>query len=206
MDRMREVIRRLRERYSNPTTSLTYETDHQLLVATILSAQCTDEQVNRVTPGLFKKYPTVEDFAGADEGELSRDIRSCGYYNQKARTIKASSLMILEKYGGRVPGSEEELLQLPGVGRKTANCVLGAVYGIPAVVVDTHMIRIMGLLGFTDSRNPEIIERDVMGLAPERDWIDLAHLVIRHGRKICIARRPRCQECPLSDLCPSSLV
>lgn len=204
--RMRKVIRRLRERFPGSTTRLEYNSGHQLLVSTILSAQCTDEQVNRVTPGLFQKYQTVRDFAYADVGELSRDIRSCGYHNQKAQAIKGSSLAILEEHQGRVPGTMEDLLKLPGVGRKTANCILGTLYRIPSVVVDTHVIRIMGLLGFTDTRDPEKIEREVMELAPEEDWIELTHMVIQHGRHICIARRPRCGECPLNDICPSSLV
>ncbi|MFQ6675610.1 MAG: endonuclease III [Fidelibacterota bacterium] len=204
--RMKEVIRRLRQRYPDATTSLRFNNGHELLIGTILSAQCTDSQVNRVTPRLFEKYPTLHDFARADVEELSRDIRSCGYHNQKARAIKGTTLVIEEEYDGRVPDTMEDLLKLPGVGRKTANCVLGTLYGIPSVVVDTHMIRIMGLLGFTESQDPARIEREIMEIAPREDWIDLTHLVIRHGRHICIARRPLCADCPLSDICPSSLV
>ncbi len=175
-------------------------------MSTILSAQCTDKRVNQVTPALFESYPTVRDFASADVTELAEQIHSCGYHNQKARAIKGSSLMILEEYNGTVPSTRDELLKLPGVGRKTANCVLSYLYGIPAVVVDTHVIRIMGLLGFTNSTDPEKIEREIGEIAPRRDWIDLTLLTIRHGRRVCIARRPRCGECVLNDLCPSSIV
>jgi len=203
-ERMKKVIDHLRKEYGDKKTSLTYRSPHQLLIATILSAQCTDKRVNMVTPELFQKYQTVGDFAYAGVNELAEDIHSCGYHNQKAKVIKGSSLMIKEEFGGEVPGTLEELLKLPGVGRKTANFILGAVYRIPAVVVDTHMVRIMGLLGFTQSKNPEIIEREIMKIAPREAWIDLTHLIIDHGRRVCIARRPRCEKCALSDICPSS--
>lgn len=203
-ERMKKVIDHLRKEYGDKKTSLTYRSPHQLLIATILSAQCTDKRVNMVTPELFQKYQTVGDFAYAGVNELAEGIHSCGYHNQKAKAIKGSSLMIKEEFGGEVPGTLEELLKLPGVGRKTANFILGAVYGIPAVVVDTHMVRIMGLLEFTQSKNPEIIEREIMKIAPREAWIDLTHLIIDHGRRVCIARRPRCEKCALSDICPSS--
>lgn len=204
--RIREVISRLRKEYGNPKTSLLHRTPHQLLVSTILSAQCTDKRVNQVTPNLFEKYPTLGAFASADVRELARDIHSCGYHNQKARAIKGTSLMIKEEYRGEVPSTLQELVKLPGVGRKTANCVLSYVYGIPSLVVDTHMVRLMGLLGFTRSINPEKIEQDIMGIAPREDWIDLTLLIIRHGRRVCLARRPQCGKCVLNDLCPSSTV
>ena len=205
-ERMVETIVRLRKDYPEAKCSLDYRDAHQLLVATILSAQCTDKRVNMVTPGLFKKYRSAADFAFCDVNELSEDIRSTGYHNQKARSIQGASLIIVSEFGGEVPQTMDELLSLPGVGRKTANCVLGTTFGIPAVVVDTHMIRIMNLLGFTNQKDPVKIEFDIMKIAPESEWVILTHLVIEHGRHVCIARRPQCADCSLSDLCPSSLV
>lgn len=203
---MKAVIKRLHMEYPRAECSLTYITPHQLLVSTILSAQCTDKRVNQVTPHLFKKYLSVKDFAYSNVEELAKDIHSCGYHNQKARAIKGASLVIWEEFGGTVPNTMEDLIKLPGVGRKTANCVLGTAFGIPSVVIDTHMVRIMGLLGFTDSKNPEKIEREIMEITPTKEWINLTHLIIDHGREICIARRPKCSECRLNDICPSSLV
>ena len=205
-ERMAETIFRLRKDYPEAKCSLDYRDAHQLLVATILSAQCTDKRVNMVTPGLFKKYRSAADFAYCDINELSEDIRSTGYHNQKARSIQGTSLIIIEEFTGEVPKTMDQLLTLPGVGRKTANCVLGTAFGIPAVVVDTHMIRIMNLLGFTIQRDPVKIESEIMKITPESDWVILTHLVIEHGRHVCIARRPQCNNCSLSDLCPSSLV
>ena len=202
--RISEIIRRLRSAYPEATCSLTYKSPHELLVSTILSAQCTDKRVNQVTPGLFLKYRSVIDFAEANETELAQDIHSCGYHNQKARAIKRSSQIICEDYRGEVPNTLEELVKLPGVGRKTANCVLGTAFGIPSVVIDTHMIRIMNLLQFTQSRSPEKIEQDIMLIAQKDAWINLTHLIIEHGRAICISRRPRCGDCLINDLCPSS--
>lgn len=204
--RARKVLTRLLRAYPHSRCSLNYRTPHELLVATILSAQCTDERVNRVTQSLFRKYPNPEAFAYAAINELSQDIRSCGYHNQKARSIQGASLSIVEQHGGRVPDTLEALVKLPGVGRKTANCVLGECFQKPVMVVDTHMIRIMNLLGFTRSRNAEKIEQDLRALFPEQHWVRLTHMVIDHGRAVCIARRPRCQECVLNELCPSALV
>ncbi len=198
------VAKRLKEAYPESRCSLNYTTPHELLVATILSAQCTDERVNRVTPMLFKKYPTVEAFASADVDELSQDIRSCGYHNQKARSIQGASLRIVEEYQGQVPDSLENLVSLPGVGRKTANCVLGECFETPAMVIDTHMVRIMNLLGLTSSKDPKKIELELMDLFDREEWVSLTHRVIDHGRAVCIARRPRCGECVLRDLCPSA--
>tara|TARA_B100002003_G_scaffold94334_1_gene87928 strand:+ start:97 stop:738 length:642 start_codon:yes stop_codon:yes gene_type:complete len=202
--RMAEVICLLRTAYPEATCSLTFKTPHQLLVSTILSAQCTDKRVNQVTPDLFNKYRSIKDFAKSNETELAQDIHSCGYHNQKARAIKGSSQIICEEFGGKVPKTLEELVKLPGVGRKTANCVLGTSFGIPSVVIDTHMIRIMNLLGFTETQTPEKIEQDIMLIAQKDDWIDLTHLIIEHGRELCIARRPRCDDCLLHEVCPSS--
>lgn len=201
-----EVLRRLKIEYPHSKCSLTYKTPHQLLVATILSAQCTDARVNSVTPGLFRKYGSVRDFATANLEEMSGDIRSCGYHNQKARSIIGASIAIMEEHDGAVPSTMKDLVALAGVGRKTANCVLGECFDIPAMVIDTHMIRIMNLLGFVKGRHPEKIERELMELFPETDWVRLTHMVIDHGRAVCIARRPACQRCVLSDLCPGSTV
>ncbi len=205
-ERMVKAIARLRENYPEAKCSLDYRDVHQLLTATILSAQCTDKRVNMVTPSLFKKYRSAADFAYCDVNELSEDIRSTGYHNQKARSIQGASLMIIEEFGGEVPRTMDQLLTLPGVGRKTANCVLGTAFGVPAVVVDTHMIRIMNLLGFTIQADPVKIESEIMKITPESDWVILTHLVIEHGRHVCIARRPQCSSCSLSKLCPSSLI
>ena len=204
--RMAQVISRLRNEYPTARTSLDYRDAHQLLVSTILSAQCTDKRVNMVTPGLFKKYKTVAAFAYCNVNELSEDIRSTGYHNQKAKSIQGSSLMIQEEYAGEVPGTMEDLLALPGVGRKTANCVLGAVFNVPSMVIDTHMVRIMNLLAFTQKKDPVKIEFEIMDLVEKKEWVILTHLIIAHGRLVCIARRPQCTDCCLSDICPSSLV
>ena len=205
-ERMVQVIDRLKKEYPSAKCSLDYRDVHQLLVSTILSAQCTDKRVNMVTPGLFKKYKTVAAFAYCDVNELSEDIRSTGYHNQKAKSIQGTSLMIQEEYEGEVPSTMEDLLQLPGVGRKTANCVLGTVFNVPSMVIDTHMVRIMNLLGFTQKKNPVNIEFEIVDIAEEKNWVILTHLIIEHGRNVCIARRPQCSDCCLSDICPSSLV
>ena len=205
-ERMVQVIDRLKKEYPSAKCSLDYRDAHQLFVSTILSAQCTDKRVNMVTPGLFKKYKTVAAFAYCDVNELSEDIRSTGYHNQKAKSIQGTSLMIQEEYEGEVPSTMEDLLQLPGVGRKTANCVLGTVFNVPSMVIDTHMVRIMNLLGFTQKKNPVNIEFEIVDIAEEKNWVILTHLIIEHGRNVCIARRPQCSDCCLSDICPSSLV
>lgn len=206
ISRAREVVRRLKIAYPDAACSLTYGSTHELLVATILSAQCTDERVNQTTPALFQRYKTPSEFAHADLDELSQAIRSCGYHNQKARSIRGASLRIVEEYGGRVPDNLAELVKLPGVGRKTANCVLGECFGQPALVIDTHMVRIMNLLGFVVSRNPEQIERELALIFDRQDWVVLTHLIIDHGRAVCIARRPRCSACVLADLCPAAVL
>ncbi|MBC8402438.1 MAG: endonuclease III [Candidatus Marinimicrobia bacterium] len=205
-ERAREVVSRLKREYPDSACSLNYSSRHELLVATILSAQCTDERVNKTTAALFEKYKSPQDFAYANPDELSQDIRSCGYHNQKARSIQGASLRISEDYRGNVPDSLSELVKLPGVGRKTANCVLGECFGKPAVVIDTHMVRLMNLLGFTTTRKPEKIERELMEIFDREDWVMLTHMIIDHGRAVCIARRPQCQNCVLSDLCPAASV
>ena len=202
--RAAEVVNQLCQAYPDSGCSLQYRSAHEILVATILSAQCTDQRVNIVTKSLFLKYTSPEDFAYCNVNELSKDIHSCGYHNQKARSIKGSSLKIVEEYDGKMPDNLEDLVRLPGVGRKTANCVLGEIYNIPSMVIDTHMVRIMSLLGFTKAKDPQKIEFEMMDIFKEEHWIKLTHMIIDHGRAICIARRPQCRECILAELCPSS--
>ncbi len=197
------IVQALYEAYPNAKCSLHYNTPHELLIATILSAQCTDHRVNQVTSSLFKKYSILEDFAYCDVTELAKDIHSCGYHNQKARSIQGASLQIVEENGGQVPDKMEALIKLPGVGRKTANCVLGEIYNVPSMVVDTHMVRIMNLLKFTATKDAKKIEFDLMKLFDEKDWVKLTHMVIDHGRAVCIARRPQCQDCVIAHFCPS---
>ena len=203
--RAKEVVRLLKKRYAASKCSLNYSNPHELLVATILSAQCTDHRVNQVLPGLFKKYSSIEAFAFANLNELSQDIYSCGYHNQKAKSIQGSSFAILNDHAGEIPQTMEELIKLPGVGRKTANCILGECFNIPSMVIDTHMIRIMNLLQFTTSKNPKFIELDLMDIFDKRDWVKLTHMIIDHGREICIARHPKCDQCVLYEQCPSAL-
>lgn len=199
-------MKRLQAAYPDARCSLNYTTPHELLVATILSAQCTDERVNKTTPALFAKYKSPEDFAYADINQLADDIHSCGYHNQKARSIQGSCLRIVETFGGKVPDTLEDLVSLPGVGRKTANCVLGECFQTPAMVIDTHMVRIMNLLDLTSSRDPKKIELELRDLFDREEWVSLTHRIIDHGRAVCIARRPKCGECVLRDLCPSAPV
>ena len=198
-----KITELLYQTYPDSKCSLKYNSAHELLVATILSAQCTDHRVNIVVNKLFKKYRNPEDFAHCDLAELSTDIHSCGYHNQKAKSIQGSSLMILEEFNGKVPDSMEDLIRLPGVGRKTANCILGEIYDIPSMVIDTHMIRIMNLLGLIKGKNAKKIEFDLMNIFNEKNWVRLTHMIIDHGRAICIARRPKCNKCILATLCPS---
>lgn len=201
----REIVDRLRRVYPPIKTSLNYRNSFELLVATILSAQCTDKRVNMVTKTLFKKYRGPTAFATAKLSELERDIKPTGYYHSKARHIKQASKMIVERYISRVPESMEELLQLPGVGRKTANIVLSVAYGKDeGIAVDTHVKRLARRLGLTRSDNPNIIERDLMGLTPKDLWSKLTILLILHGRNVCHARAPSCDKCILNDICPSA--
>jgi len=199
-----DVLSILEQTYPDAKCSLHYTSTHELLIATILSAQCTDKRVNQVTPALFEKYPTIESFARSDINELSKDIHSCGYHNQKSKSIQGSALTILNEYQGDVPNSMEDLVSLPGVGRKTANCVLGECFNVPSMVIDTHMVRIMNLLKFVQSKDPKIIELELMVLFPEEKWIKLTHLIIDHGRAVCIARRPQCHTCGIAPFCPSN--
>jgi len=198
-----EIVKQLKKSYPNAKCSLNYSSPHELLIATILSAQCTDHRVNQVTKTIFRKYQSQKAFAYADINELAKEIYSCGYHNQKAKSIQGSSLEIVEEYNGIVPDNMEDLVKLPGVGRKTANCVLGEIYGIPSMVIDTHMVRIMNLLEFTHSKDAKKIEIEIMEIFDKNDWIKLTHMIIDHGRAVCIARRPQCSMCSISNCCPS---
>ncbi len=203
--RAKKVIAILRKEYPDPKIALEFSDPLQLLIATILSAQCTDDRVNKVTPALFKKYRTARDFANANQEELEQDIRSTGFFRNKAKSIIACCKAIAEKHDGRVPKTMEELIQLGGVGRKTANCVLGGAYGINSgIVVDTHVRRVSQRLALTLNDDPEKIEVDLMKLVPQPEWFALGNVLIWHGRKVCEARKPDCLNCALHKLCPSA--
>lgn len=203
--RARTVFSRLKKAYPDATCALTHHDAYQLLVATILSAQCTDVRVNMVTPALFEKYPTPDVLAHARQGDMEDLIRSTGFFRNKAANLIAMAQAVVADHDGRVPDSMEALRALPGVGRKTANVVLGNAFGKnEGVVVDTHVGRIARLLELTDHKDPVKVERDLMPLFPRKDWALLAHLLISHGRQVCIARRPQCTACVLADRCPSA--
>ena len=197
------IIRELKALYPDSLCSLEYEKDYELLFSVRLAAQCTDERVNQVTPALFARFPTLESLAQADVAEVEQYIHSTGFFRAKARDIVASAQMLLEEYGGKVPGTMEELLKLPGVGRKTANLILGDVYHTPGVVVaDTHCIRITGLLGLTDgSKDPAKVEQQLRQVLPLEESNDFCHRMVLHGRAVCVARRPRCESCTLRPWC-----
>ena len=200
-----EILLRLKRLYPDATCSLNYQTPVQLLVATILSAQCTDERVNKVTPALFARFPDAQSLAKADITELETLVRSTGFYRNKARHIQGSCQLLAEKYGGQPPKVMEQLLELPGVARKTANVVLAHGYGINmGVTVDTHVKRLSQRLGLTSQNDPIRIERDLMPLIPREDWENWSIRLIYHGRAVCTARSPMCYNCELSDLCPSA--
>ena len=201
-EKIKEIIRRLKEAYPEAKIALNFKNPLQLLVATILSAQCTDERVNKVTSELFEKYKTAKDFAETPLEELANDIRSTGFYQQKAKYIKEACKIIVEKYGGEVPRSMDELLELPGVARKTANIVLSNAYGIvEGIPVDTHVSRLSQRLGLVKSKDPVKIERELMEIVPKEEWFSFPYLLQAHGRAICTARKPKCEECFLKDLC-----
>jgi endonuclease-3 len=198
-----KVVRALRTAYPDAACALRHRSAYELLVATILSAQCTDKQVNLVTKKLFAKYATPGELARAPLAALERDIKSTGFFRNKARNIKACCEALVERYDGQVPRQMDLLTELPGVGRKTANVVLGTAYGLATgVVVDTHVARVGARLGLTQANDPEKIERDLMERLPRKEWIGFSHRVIRHGRSLCKARRPLCEECSLSEFCP----
>ena len=198
------ILSRLKEAYPVVRTQLAHTSPFELLVATILSAQCTDKQVNKVTPVLFAAMDTPEDFAKAPLSKIEKLIHSTGFYHNKAKNIKLCAQALLDHYNGIVPNTLDELIKLPGVGRKTANVVLGAAFNIPGMVVDTHVLRISQKLGFTKHKDPVNVEKDLMEIVPKKDWNDFSLWLIYLGRNICIARRPKCDECFLADVCPSA--
>lgn len=199
----RKIVRLLTKAYPEVACALQHVDAYQLVAATILSAQCTDERVNMVTPALFERYPTPEDLAVARRKDVEKLIQSTGFFRNKAKSLIGMARGLIEKHHGEVPRTLDELVHLPGVGRKTANVVLGTAFGIPSgVVVDTHVQRISRLLGLTTSSNPVRIEQDLMQVLPRKEWINFSHRLIHHGRRICIARRPKCRECPLLEVCP----
>jgi endonuclease-3 len=201
-ERIAKLLEILDRTYPGVTTPLVHRNAWQLLVATILSAQCTDKRVNEVTPGLFKKYPVIEDFANANQPELAQDIHSTGFFNNKARALIGAARKILADYGGKVPRTMEEMLAIPGVARKTANVVLGSAYGlVSGIVVDTHVQRVALRLDLTRNTDPVKIEQDLMKIVPRDRWIAFGLQLIHHGRALCTARQPRCAQCPLDPLC-----
>ncbi|HAB54450.1 MAG: endonuclease III [Ignavibacteria bacterium RIFOXYB2_FULL_35_12] len=202
-ERAIKILSLLKKEYPEAEIALEFVNPFQLLIATILSAQCTDARVNIVTKALFKKYKSPKDFINASDEELKKDIFSTGFYRQKAKSIKACCKELVSIFDGNVPSDFESLIKLPGVGRKTASVVAGNGFGIPAIAVDTHVKRLSNLLGFIKSEDPEKIEARLKELLPEKDWIISGHLLMSHGRKICIARKPKCKKCVLGDLCPS---
>ena len=199
---LQQIIDALDLRYHDVTCALHHNDAWQLLVATILSAQCTDERVNKVTPELFRKYPTIQDFAAVSQDELARDIHSTGFFNNKAKSIIGAAQKILNEFGGEIPREMDQLLTVPGAARKTANVVLGTAFGIASgVVVDTHVSRISQRLDLTKETTPEKIERDLVRILPRERWIQFAHQIIHFGRELCVARKPKCAECPIEALC-----
>ncbi|HEY6563800.1 MAG TPA: endonuclease III [Pirellulaceae bacterium] len=197
------VVRRLRRDYVDAECALRHSNPLQLLIATILSAQCTDERVNLVTRTLFSKYRTARDFAACPQAELEEAIRSTGFFRNKAKHIRACCEVLVREHGGEVPAELDALVKLPGIGRKTANVVLGTAYGLATgVVVDTHVMRLSRRLGLTRHRDPVKIEQDLMQALPTKEWVNFSHRLIHHGRRICQARRPRCEVCGLTDICP----
>ena len=205
--RTRQIIKLLKREYPDARCSLNHSNPLELLVATILSAQCTDERVNLVTADLVRKYRRAEDYYAVEQAELERDIRSTGFYRNKAKAIQGACRIIAEQHKGRVPENLDDLIALPGVARKTANVVLGNAYGITSgIVVDTHVARLSERLKLSEHSQPEKIEQDLMSLVPRKDWINFSHLLIAHGRKVCQARKPLCAECAIEPLCPSSLL
>ena len=205
--RTREIIRKLKRAYPDAKCSLNHTNAFELLIATILSAQCTDDRVNIVTADLFRKYRGPQDYLNVVPRELEKDIQSTGFFRNKTKSIQGTSKMLLDEYNGRVPQTMDELLELPGVARKTANVVLGNAFDIKAgVVVDTHVTRLSHRLNLSQEKDPTKIERDLIELVPRKDWVIFPHLLIAHGRKICRARNPLCDQCPVEKPCPSSFL
>jgi endonuclease III len=205
--RVGQIIRALKKTYPQAACALNHANPFELLIATILSAQCTDERVNIVTANLFRKYRKPEDYGAAAREELERDINSVTFFRNKAKSIQEASRLLIEKHNGQIPQTLEDLVELPGVGRKTANVVLGTAFGIPTgVVVDTHVSRLSQRLGLTENKQPEKIEADLIELLPKKEWIDFSHRLIWHGRRVCQARKPTCEKCSLESFCPSSML
>lgn len=201
-EKVAAIIEILKDRYPAALCALHYDKDYELMISVRLSAQCTDARVNQVTPALFAAYPTLEAMANADIGDVENYVRSCGFYKHKARDIVLACQMLLRDFGGKVPDNMESLLRLPGVGRKTANLLLGDIYGVPgSVVCDTHCIRICGRLGLTTGKEPEKVERQLRAILPPEESSDFCHRLVLFGRDVCTARSPRCGECPLSIYC-----
>ncbi len=201
------IIRILSETYPEAKVALNFSTPLEMLIATILSAQCTDERVNQVTASLFQKYRTCEDYLRVPEAELAADIKPTGFFNQKTRAIRGACQRIVEVYGGQIPDTMDDLLTLPGVARKTANIVLGNAFEkVEGIAVDTHVRRLAERLGFSTEKDPDKIERDLMRLVPRKKWFPFTYVLIEHGRKLCTARNPKCEICPVNHLCPSSRV
>jgi endonuclease III len=203
-ERAHEIIRVLEQSYPESKIALNFDSPFQLLISLILAAQCTDERVNMVTPGLFERYPTPHDFLDAPQEELEQAIFSTGFYRNKAKSIKGASAALIERFNGEVPRTMEELTSIPGIGRKSANVILGHCFDIPGMVVDTHVKRITNLLKLVDTEDPEKIEFALMELIPTEKWTASGHLFQRHGQAVCIARRPNCPDCPIALLCPSA--
>ena len=201
-----EINRRLTGEYPEATCALVHRGAYQLLVATILSAQCTDKRVNQVTPAFFAAYPTLTELATAELDAIIEIIRSTGFFNYKARNLVGMAQTVVRDHGGEIPGTMEQLVRLPGVGRKTANVLLGNAFGVPGLAVDTHMLRLSNLLGLAAGKDDVKVERALCRLLPPKEWALFSHRIIEHGRTICIARRPRCEECLLTELCPAARV
>lgn len=195
------VLSRLKKEYGEETSALEFSNPYELLIATILAAQCTDKRVNIVTKDLFRLYPDAASQAEADKNDVEDCIRSCGFYRNKAKNIIACAAMLRDEFGGEVPEDMESLTQLPGVGRKTANVVRAFGFGLPAMPVDTHVGRVARRLGFSESGNPDVVERDLCSVIPEKDWSDAHHWLIWHGRRVCSSQRPKCADCLLNDIC-----
>jgi len=202
--RVKQIWPILKKQYPNATIALRFVNPLELLIATILSAQCTDKRVNMVTKDLFKKYKSAADWVDADLKDIESDIRSTGFFRNKAINIKGACARIVEHYGGKVPGTMDELLTLPGVGRKTANCVLGDAFGIPGITCDTHVIRLSRRLGLSENSDPVKLEFDLAEIVPRANWTAFSHLIITHGRNVCMARKPDCPNCPVAKYCPSA--
>ena len=204
-ERVQNIIERLKQEYPDARTALRFQNPLELLVATVLSAQCTDERVNKVTEHLFQKYRSAGDYGDADLAELEEDVRPTGFFRNKAKALKNLSAELVKRFNGEVPARLEDLVTLPGIGRKTANLILGEAFGVPGIVVDTHVKRLAHLIGLTVQKDPEKIEFDLMKVVPEPQWTLFSNLLILHGRTVCVARKPRHEQCRIVDLCDEGI-